>query len=331
MLLPLPGGPETLLILLLALLVDAAVGDSRLLDRMLPTPGALAADATRWADKRLNRIDRTDGARRLRGTLLAIVLALAALAAGAAITVLARFAPWGWAIELLVVTRAIAIRKPWAGLRDVLVALDTGGVDAGRDAVAPLTDRQSWSLDLHGVVRAGAEATARDLDRRVVGPILWYVLLGLPGLLLWSAVDGMGRVIGHATPRHVHFGRTAATLVRLLGWLPARLTVVLIAAAALFVPRAAGWPALRAAVRFAPAHPAGNAAWPMAAFAGALGLALGGPRREGDRTVSEPWLGDGRARAMPKDLRPALVLFHVAVIVAAALVAGAGLLALRFL
>lgn len=330
MLLPLPGGPEALLILLMALLIDAAVGDARPLDRFLPPPGLLAADAVRWFDKRLNRIDRSDGARRLRGGLVAVALVLLAVAAGAALTVLTRFAPWGWAVELLVVARAVGVRKPWAGLRDVLVALDTGGVAAGRDAVAALTDRQSWSLDLHGVVRAGVEAAARDLDRRSVGPILWYALLGLPGLLLWTTVEAMERAIGHATPRYIAFGRTAARLGRVLGWPSARLTALLIAIAALFVPRASGWSALRTAVRFAPGHPAGNAAWPAAALAGALGLALGGPRREGEATVSEPWLGDGRARALPRDIRPALVLYHVTVLVAAGLVAAAGVLALRF-
>lgn len=331
MLLPLPGGPESMLILLLALLIEAAVGDARLLARVAPTPGALVGAAARWFDKRLNRIDRSDGARRLRGTLVVLALMITAVGAGAAVTVLARFAPWGWALEMLVAARALSIRAPWVGLREVLTALETGGLDAGRKAVAPLTDRQSWSLDLHGVVRAGAEAAARDLGRRVVAPIFWYALLGLPGMLLWAAVDAMDRAIGHATPRYAHFGRAAAAMARLLGWLPARLTALLVAAAALFVPRARGWPALRAALRSAPGHPAGGDAWPMAAMAGALDLSLGGPRREGETSVPEPWLGDGRARAQPRDLRPAMVLFHVTVIVAAALVAAGGLAALRLL
>lgn len=332
MLLPLPAGAETLLILLLALLLDAFLGDWRLLNRYIPRPRALAARAGDWLDRRLNRIERSDATRRLRGLLTVLFLMLAALVGGTAVTVVARLLPYGWMLELLLVLRCVAVRQPWVGMRGVLDALSgpDASLEAGRSALAEISDRQSWRLDLHGVVRAAAEAGARDLARRVVAPAFWYALLGLPGMLAWTVADALAATIGHDTPRYADFGAAAARTGRIMGWLPARLTGGLLALGALFVPGAQGLGAVRAMLATAPGHPARDDAWPVAALAGALDLSLAGPRREGDMVVKEPWLGDGRARAQPADLRPALVLYHVTVMLTGLLAGAAGLALLRF-
>ncbi|WP_114394720.1 cobalamin biosynthesis protein [Oleisolibacter albus] len=331
MLLPLPGGAEIALLLIVALVLDAAIGDLRWLDRLLPGPTALAARLTVELDRRLNRIDRSDGVRQARGTLVLLALILGAGAGGLALTILARDLPAGGLLELLLLTRCLTVRMPWTGMGRVQEALDSGGLEAGRAAVLPLTDRQGWSLDLHGVVRAALEGAAASFSRSLVAPAFWYLLLGLPGVLVWAAVAGCATVIGHDTPRHARFGRAARRAVQLLGTPPAVLSALLLALAAPFVPKGHAWLALRTAVTAAPGHPRGDTAWPLAALAGGLNLSLSGPRREGELVVSEPWLGRGRARALPGDLRPARSLYVVAVLLTAALAAGAGLLRLALL
>jgi len=322
MLLPFPGGAEALLLLILALVLEAAIGDSRLLDRLLPRPASLAGRLAAWGDRRLNRIERSDRVRRGRGLLLLLLALLAALAVGTLLAVLARAVAYGWLIELLLLMRALDMRRAHILTRDLLALLSAGGtLDSARKVVQPLTDRQVWSLDAHGVVRAALEGYGRALLRGLVGPLFFYGLLGLPGLLGWLVVLGMAERIGHATPRYQQFGAPAAMAWRLAGALPARLSALALALAALFVPRASARGALRTAFAAAPRHPAGPSAWPMAALAGALDLSLAGPRREGELVVPEPWLGEGRARARPADLRPALVLLPVALLLTV-LVAG---------
>ncbi|HYE52504.1 MAG TPA: CobD/CbiB family cobalamin biosynthesis protein [Azospirillaceae bacterium] len=326
MFLPLTGGPDALLVVLLAVAVDAALGDRGWFDRLVPSPGRGAARAAAWFDRRLNRIDRSDAVRAARGTLVTLAMAGAAVALGLAAALAGRGLPLGWLLELALVVRCIGVRWPYARMQAVLDAA-SAGVEAGREAVAPMTRRQVWSLDLHGVVRAAVEAAAKALDQRVVAPLFWYALAGLPGILLWTTVDALDGVIGHAGPRHARFGRAAALADDAMNWLPARLTALLIAAASLFVPRAHAGRALATAAREAGRHPARNTGWPLAAMAGALDLSLAGPRREGEMVVREPWLGAGRARALPKDLRPAMALFAVACVLAVGLVAAAALLA----
>ncbi len=330
MLLPLPGGVDTLLVLLVALVVEAVVGDLRPVAKVLPGPLPLLARLAGMLDKRLNRIDRTDGARRLRGALVLVALVAGSALFGLAVTIFAHGARLGVALEIAVLASCLTVRRPWVAVTETFGALVKEGAEAGRLAVARITDRQAWSLDLHGVVRVAAESAALLLYRGVVAPAFWYALLGLPGALAWTAVSVAELVIGPDTGRYKEFGRAARLVSRLMGWLPARLSALFIALAALFVPHAKAGPALRAAAREAGGHPLGNPAWPVAALAGALELALAGPRREGELVVREPWLNaDGRARAVPKDLRPALALYSVTIVITAGLTLAAGLLVMR--
>ena len=132
----------------------------------------------------------------------------------------------------------------------------------------------------------------------------------------------MDSMIGHRSPRHHAFGRAAARLDDAVNWVPARIAGALIAVAALVIPSAAPGRALRTMLRDAPKHSSPNAGWPEAAMAGALGLALLGPRHyEGEAATDEAWLGDGRADATADDLRRTVWAFAVACALVAAITA----------
>lgn len=324
MLLPYSGGVDTLLLLVIALIVDACIGDSPLLRRFLPGPADLVARAVVQFDRRLNRIDRTDGVRHARGSLVTILLLVLGLLIGFCLSVLVRHVPAGGFLELIILVRCLTLRLPWGAMARTVTALEAGETEAARQAVGPLTDRQLWSLDDHGIVRAGAEGAARALTHGVVAPALFYALFGLAGLLAWAALDGTARIIGHDTPRHARFGALARRLTSWVGFPAALIAALVLLLASSFVPRARAASGLRD-VRGAKGHPMGADALPVAAFAGVLDLSVAGPRREGDRVVKEPWLGSGRARATPRDLRAGMALYAISALIAAGLVVGMGL------
>ena len=319
--LPVPGAPDLLLLLLAAVTFDALFGDLAVVERVLGLPRRTVLAAAGWCDRRLNRLNRSPAARAVRGFIVTAVFAFGAVAAGLALTLVLRWVPdghltygrlpYGRLIELLIVAGALGLRRPWNLLRAVGGALEWQGVTAGREAVRSLTGRHIYSLDEHGVVRAAIEGAAQALERRVVAPALWYALLGLPGLLLWMASDGLAHAIGGG-PRHDRFGRPAAVLHGLLGYVPARLTALLVVLACPFVPKARAGEAVRTLLSAGP--PA------VAAFAGALDLSLGGPRREGEVLVCDAWIGEGRARAVPADIRRAQAVYAVACLLLAGLV-----------
>src|SRR5262249_26548740 len=159
----------------------------------------------------------------------------------------------------------------------------------GRQAVSQIVGRDARSLDEAGVCRAAIESCAENFSDGVVAPAFYFALFGLPGLLAYKAVNTADSMIGHRNTRYAAFGWAAARLDDVLNFVPARLSGLLIALAAV---ASDGSPrnALRVMVRDAHLHRSLNSGWPESAMAGALGLALGGPRRYGEIAVDDPYL-----------------------------------------
>jgi adenosylcobinamide-phosphate synthase len=308
-------------ILLAGLAVDAVFGDMRPLFRFLPHPVVALGGLIASLERRLNRESRSAQARRVRGLVVVAAVVAIAAAAGWAVLVLTRHWRWGWAVEIFLVGVLVAQRSLYDHVFAVCRALETGGLAAGREAVRHIVGRDPNSLDDHGVARAGIESLFENFSDGVVAPAFWYVLFGLPGLLAYKAANTLDSMIGHRSPRYLDFGAAAARLDTAANFVPARLAGAIIAAAALIAPKANPAAALKTMWRDARKHRSVNAGWPEAAAAGALGLALAGPRRYGADLVNDAWIGDGRARVTTTDMRAALYLFVVACLVHAALIA----------
>jgi len=299
-------------ILLLALAFDLAFGDMASVFRYLPHPVVLAGGTIAFLDRRLNRPRRSDAARRARGLAAVVALAMAAAALGWAVAEYRTFIPFGWAAEALIVAVLLAQRSLYEHVAAVAKALQSQGLAAGRQEVAKIVGRDPDSLDEYGVARAAIESLFENFSDGVVAPAFWYAVLGLPGLFVYKTASTLDSMIGHRSPKYLHFGWAAARFDDGLNWLPARITGGLVCLAALFLPAAKSGEALRTMVGDANKHRSPNAGWPEAAAAGALGLALGGPRAYGGAATQEPWLGEGRARATAADIARALTLYLVA-------------------
>ncbi|MDP7343086.1 MAG: adenosylcobinamide-phosphate synthase CbiB [Alphaproteobacteria bacterium] len=311
------AGPGGAILLLIALGLDWLIGDPR----WLPHPVRLMGAATAFLEACLNRAKRSAGERVIRGFLAVLAVAVLSALAGWALAAYVGALSYGWIAELALMSLLIAQRGMVSHSIRVVRALKQGGVAEGRKAVARIVGRETAGLDQHGVARAAIESCAESYSDGVIGPIFWYLLLGLPGLMAYKAVNTMDSMIGHKSERYAAFGMVAARLDDALNWLPARISGALIAVAAIFVPGARPIGALRVMLRDAGKHVSPNAGWPEAASAGALDLALLGPMRYAGGETKTAWLGDGRARATPGDMRRMLALFAVACFLAAGLVA----------
>jgi adenosylcobinamide-phosphate synthase len=263
----------------------------------------------------------------VRGALVVLVVVALAALCGWALTELARHARFGWAIEIVAIGVLVAQRSLYDHVFSVCRALESGGVAAGRVEVSKIVGRDPNSLDEYAVARAGIESLFENFSDGVVAPALWYLLLGLPGLFAYKAINTLDSMIGHRSPRYIDFGAFAARLDTVANFVPARLAGLIVAIASAVAPQGSPAAALKTMLRDSRKHRSFNAGWPEGAAAGALGLALAGPRRYGADLVSDPWIGDGRARVTPSDMRRALYLFVAACLVQAALIAAAALVA----
>jgi adenosylcobinamide-phosphate synthase len=313
---------DALLLLLFGLAIDALFGDLPALFAYLPHPIVLAGRAIAFFDRKLNRPSRSDRSRRERG--IVTVLALVGLAAGlgAAIEWLCRGSLIGATVEAFVIGILLAQRGLYEHVAGVAAALEWGGLPAGREAVRHIVGRDPLRLDAHGVARAAIESLAENFSDGVVAPVFWYLLFGLPGLLAYKIANTLDSMIGHRTLRYRAFGWAAARFDDLLNVIPARLSGVLLAIAAMFTGDGTAGRAFATMLRDAKKHHSPNAGWPEAAMAGALGLALAGPRDYAEERVEDPWIGAGTPLARPADIARALRLYAVACLLLAGIILG---------
>jgi adenosylcobinamide-phosphate synthase len=317
-----PSVTDPLLLLAAGLAVDAWFGDMPAVFARIPHPVALAGRAVAYLDRKLNRQIRSDASRRVRGIIAVVLLVGGAAAFGLAIAQMCRGSLAGAAVEILLIAILVAQRSLFEHVADVARALADGGLAAGRDAVRHIVGRDPTSLDMHGVARAAIESLAENFSDGVVAPVFWYLVLGLPGLFAYKIANTLDSMIGHRTPHYRAFGWAAARFDDLANLVPARISGLLIAGAALFARGGRPARALAIMLRDGRKHRSPNAGWPEGAMAGALGLALAGPRRYADGVVADPWVGDGTARAAPADIARALVLYKHACLIEWGLVMG---------
>ncbi len=175
----------------------------------------------------------------------------------------------------------------------IATALRAGDLAGARALLPRLVGRDPSALDAGGIAAAVVESVAENTSDAVVGALFWGAVGGVPGLLGYRAANTLDAMVGHHTDRYEKFGTAAARLDDLANLAPARLTALLVAACA---PLVGGSPrtALAAWRRDAAAHPSPNAGVCEAAFAGALGVRLGGRTVYAHRTEDRPVLGGGR-------------------------------------
>jgi adenosylcobinamide-phosphate synthase len=244
----------------------------------------------------------------LKGVLLLVLLLLTATALGLLIVAVTRRIPFGWILEALLASTLFAQRELGRAVKAVADGLNLS-LDSGRNAVSHIVGRDPETLDEPGVARAAVESLAESTSDGIVAPLFWLLVGGLPGILVYKAANTADSMIGHKTDRYREFGWASARFDDLLNWIPARITALLIAGAAFLVQRADPEQAWSTALRDAHKHDSPNAGWPEAAFAGALGLRLGGPRTYEGEVHDLPSFGDGRADLTALDILRALELY----------------------
>jgi adenosylcobinamide-phosphate synthase len=310
----------------LALLIEAVMGYPDWLVRSAGHPVTWIGRLIGCLDATLNHDRMTSASRRAAGVAsLLVVIGVSGAAAFALEQVLFRI-PFGLVLAALAASALLAQRSLHDHVARVAAALEQDDLAAGRTAVGHIVGRDTGALDEAGVARAAIESLAENFSDGVVAPALWLAAVGLPGGAVYKAVNTADSMIGHRTPRHEVFGWAAARLDDFVNLPASRLSALLLVAAAMASPAAAR-EAWRAVMRDARRHRSPNAGWPEAAMAGALGLALAGPRSYGGVNVDDALMGNGRRAATAADIRRALALYRRA---AALLIGVCGVGALLF-
>ena len=299
----------------MAIVVDAVFGDPAILYRHIPHPVALLGRLIERLENTLNpaRSALNDDKYQalLRGGVVAIFVISLAAGVGELIAILSDRLVLGFLLEILAGSTLIAGRGLYQHVRTVALTLERDP-EAARTAVSHLVGRDPHSLDAPGIARAAIESAAENFVDAVVAPILWWIILGLPGLFAYKAINTLDSMLGHRSVRYRDFGKLSARIDDLANWLPARCGALFFVAASLFIPQASVSGAWKSVWRFAHLHRSVNAGWPEAAMAGALGFALAGPRQYAAGKVDDAWIGDGRTTLNAADIHASLRLYCTA-------------------
>ncbi|MCM2577526.1 cobalamin biosynthesis protein [Streptomyces meridianus] len=277
----------------LGFVCDLLVGDPR-----RGHPVAAFGRAAAAVERRLWRDHRG------RGALFTFVCAGGVLAAAAGLSHPLRRAP--------AAATALTAATTWAVLggtslgreaRAVGDALAADDLEAARRGLPHLCGRDPYALDVQQIARAVVESVAENTSDAVVGALVWGTLAGVPGMAFFRAVNTLDAMVGHRSPRHRHFGWASARLDDVAGWPGSRLTTAL---TVLCGPDPRG--ALRAVRADAHRHPSPNAGPVEAAFAGALGVRLGGTLAYTGRVENRPVLGRDNRPVGIRDIERAVRL-----------------------
>ncbi len=294
-----------------ALLADALLGELPLSFHPVVLMGRAISAFEGWALAR-----KGAGQQRLAGVFLAAALPTLSFVLTRLVL---RLSPPGvrWLLEVGLLSIALSMRGLARAALAVERELEGGNLEAARARVGEIVGRDTECLSLNEVARAAVESVAENTSDGVVAPMLYGLFFGAPAAMAYKAVNTLDSMIGHPQPPHTDLGWASARLDDLANLLPARLTVLLTAASG--EGGFAGVVAtLTSACLYGPLTRSPNAGWAEAAFAGSLGLRLGGASSYGGVIRKGPTLGDGRPPEAA-DIRKAVRLMRRACLLLAAL------------
>jgi adenosylcobinamide-phosphate synthase len=314
-------GPVALLV---AVLLDLVLGDPVYAGHPIRLVGATLS--------RFERLLRAAGADGYIGGIV-LFLGLAVVWVGGLAGLVVLFAgryPWaGWAMHVFLLYSLIALGDLLRHVRRIEAAVAADDLPRARTAVSALVGRDTDRLDGAGCRRAAVESLSENLVDGFTSPLAWYVVGGLPGIVLFKVVSTMDSMVGFKTPRYLQVGWCGARLDDLMNYLPARLTWALIGLVAGVIPECSAVKAWRIGLAQHARLPGPNSGWSEAATAGAIARRLVGPMWSAGRLVTDLWIGDpdDPPLATAEDLRRAVRLVTATGLSTAALVGASLMLA----
>lgn len=272
------------LALCIAMIIDAVFGEPKWLWSRVPHPAVIIGKLISRGERRLNVGEH----RFAKGAGLLALLVLFAGCLGYFFALV----PW---LEIILAAILLAQKSLCDHVGAVGKALKRG-LREGREEVGKIVGRDTREMAPDAVARAAIESGAENFSDGVFAPALWFLIGGLPAMLIYKVVNTADSMIGHRTPRFEQFGKAAARLDDVLNYVPARLTALVMALAfGRIEPRGIAYDAAQ--------HRSVNAGWPEAAMARVLGISLAGPRSYEGTLRPFPWINkEGRTDVNAQDI-----------------------------
>ena len=303
--------PDTLtpLILLLAILVINIYTEPLILISGFKWhPQNLVKNLIIWFDLKLNRDNRSSLDRLIRGGLTLLIILFLSSLFGYSIAWLSQNIRFAWILEALLLHTFIDQCGIYKKILIIYKLLKTNDLASARQIIFSISSEPMDKVDSYIIARSAIELLATSLIIRVIAPVFWYVLFGAIGIVIYHSINIINHRIGHNITRYRDFGFATRHLNTALLFFPSLITGHLIVIASLFIPKATPIKSYKSMVKYTRKYHKTNLGFAISAFAGALGLALAGPKTFNKKTMRTPWIGDGSAMVTHNDIRRSLYL-----------------------
>lgn len=304
------------LLIVLAFVVDLLFGDPRWLPHPIRLIGWFAARIELGTRKIVANATLAGAA-----TVITVLGGTAGVVWGLIAAAVAIHPVLGDLVKIYLLYTSFALNDLAKHSLRVYEALRHCDISVARKSVAMIVGRQTDQLDVAGISRACVETVSENLVDGVTAPLFWAVIGGPIGAMLYKAVNTMDSMFGYKNSRYLHFGLVPARLDDLCNYLPARITALTVVAVSglLGFDRLGSWRIWR---RDRLQHASPNSAQSEAAFAGALGLQLGGPNMYFGSLVDKPFIGEGLGEARAEHIPQANRLLYGAAVASLLLFVG---------
>jgi adenosylcobinamide-phosphate synthase len=284
-------------ILILAFMLDAAIGDPR----WLPHPVRIMGRAITRTERHLRSFIVTPKGERIGGIFLAAAIVISSFGAAFFIVKAVRqLHAIGIIVLIYLTATTIALRELIVSARTVIAAVKDKDIETARNNLSMIVGRDTKDLDEKSILKASIETLSENLSDGVIAPLFYLSIGGLPLAMAYKAINTLDSMIGYKNEKYKNLGWAAARLDDIANYIPARIAGMLIVISAFILDLIngsnrlnclTGLNAFRIMRRDGRKHTSPNAGIPEAAAAGALGVRLGGPSAYGGIVVDKPYIG----------------------------------------
>lgn len=199
---------------------------------------------------------------------------------------------FGQIVSLVFMFFCLSAKSLYKAAIGVKTALEAKGIKAGREKIAMIVGRDVKHLDQTGVVKAAIETVAENFVDGFLSPLFFALIGGVPCAVAYKMINTLDSMVGYKNDKYIEFGRASAKIDDVANFIPARISVIIIAVATFLLPGQRGLSSLKTGFREGRFHKSPNAGFPEAAFAGALKVKLGGPNYYHEKLVEKPYIGN---------------------------------------
>ena len=288
---------------LFAWILDAVFGDPEKMPHPVRIIGSLIQLTEKWTRKAFTNKKMAGALTGLLVTGISFFVTFIIINFAASINLMI-----GAAVSIIIIFTCLSTRSLSNEAQEIMSSLNSGDVEAARLKLAGIVGRDVDGLDQEQIIRATVETVSENTVDGIISPLFYVFIGGAPLAMAFKAVNTLDSMIGYKNKKYIEFGWFSARLDDVANFIPARLSLVLIAFACLFLYPSRVLNVIRTGISDGRNSTSPNSGYPEACFAAAIGIQLGGESSYNGVVLKKPLIGENNCENEPEDISKAIRL-----------------------